>query len=227
MDYFINQFLPYFRQMFPMLVKGLKITAYLSLVSFSIALVLAVLITVLQLLNNKAINSVTNVFKAYCRATPVLIQLFIFYYGLPEVIEPLKAIPKTAALAICLSLNSAAYISEILRGATDSVDRGQYEASISFGMSLPTAMRRVISPQASVAATPSIINAFLDLIKMTSLGMTVGIMDIMGSAQYTAAVTYRTLETYLIAAVFYWAIIIVVTQFQKKFERRISVAYKK
>ena len=227
MDYFINQFLPYFRQMFPMLVEGLKITAYLSLVSFSIALVLAVILTVLQLLNNKAINAIINVFKAYCRATPVLIQLFIFYYGLPEVIEPLKAISKTAALAICLSLNSAAYISEILRGAIDSVDRGQYEASISFGMSLPTAMRRVILPQASVAATPSIINAFLDLIKMTSLGMTVGIMDIMGSAQYTAAVTYRTLETYVIAAIFYWIIIIIVAQFQKKFEKRISVAYKK
>ena len=94
------------------------------------------------------------------------------------------------ALITCLALNGAAYVSESVRGALESVDRGQYEAAVVFGMSLRKTMTQIILPQAAVAAIPPMINTALDIVKMSSLGMTIGIQDIMGQAQLSAAVTY-------------------------------------
>lgn len=90
-----------------------------------------------------------------------------------------------------------------IRGAIESVDKGQYEASIAFGLTHPQMMLKIILPQAAVAAIPPIVNSCLDIIKMSSLGMTIGIQDIMGEAQLTAATYYKTFETYILAAVFY------------------------
>lgn len=227
MNYINEILIPYISDLFPQLFEGLIVTIQASVFSFILALLLGTVLAVIQLFNIKWLNSIINIFNAYFRATPLLIQLFIFYYGLPQVIDPMKSFPKELALIICLGLNSSAYISEILRGAVDSVDRGQFEASISFGMTIPQAMRRIILPQAAVAATPSIINSLLDIIKMTSLGMTVGIMDLMGTAQYAAATSYRTLETYVSAAVFYWILMILVYFIQKWYEQRISIAYER
>ena len=131
------------------------------------------------------------------------------------------------ALVLCLGLNSAAYISESIRGAIESVDKGQYEASIAFGLTHPQMMLKIILPQAAVAAIPPIVNSCLDIIKMSSLGMTIGIQDIMGEAQLTAATYYKTFETYILAAVFYWILAIVLGVVQKKVEKIISSAYQK
>lgn len=227
MNYFNEILLPYLSNLVPALADGFLVTIQASILSFILALVLGTVLAVIQLFNIKLLNSFISIFTAYFRATPLLIQLFIFYYGLPQIIEPMRSFPKELALIICLGLNSAAYISEILRGAVESVDSGQYEASISFGMTIPQAMKRVILPQAAVAATPSIINNLLDIIKMTSLGMTIGIMDLMGTAQYSAATSYRTLETYLTAAVFYWILMFAVHLIQRWYEKRITIAYQR
>lgn len=104
------------------------------------------------------------------------------------------------ALILCLGLNSGAYISESIRGAIDSIDKRQDEASIVLGMTYLQMMTRVILPQAAVAAIPPITNSCMDIIKMSSLGMTIGIQDIMGEAQLTAATYYKTFETYVMAA---------------------------
>ena len=119
------------------------------------------------------------------------------------------------------------YISESIRGAIESIDQGQYEACLAFGLTYTQMMTKVILPQAAVAAIPPITNSCLDLIKMSSLGMTIGIQDIMGEAQLTAATYYKTFETYILAAAFYWALAAVLGRVQRMIEQKIGVAYRK
>ena len=126
-----------------------------------------------------------------------------------------------------MALNSAAYISESIRGAIESIDKGQYEASQAFGLTHFQMMTRIILPQAAVAAIPPITNSCMDIIKMSSLGMTIGIQDIMGEAQLTAATYYKTFETYIMAAAFYWVLAIILGRVQKMIEKKISTAYQK
>lgn len=128
---------------------------------------------------------------------------------------------------LCLALNSAAYISESIRGAIESIDKGQYESSLAFGLSHYQMMTKIILPQAAVAAIPPIVNSCLDIIKMSSLGMTIGIQDIMGEAQLTAATYYKTFETYILAAAFYWVLALVLGRVQKKVEQKVGSAYQK
>ena len=143
------------------------------------------------------------------------------------VMDIMKNCPKTLALILCLALNAAAYISESIRGAIESIDQGQYEACLAFGLTYTQMMTKVILPQAAVAAIPPITNSCLDLIKMSSLGMTIGIQDIMGEAQLTAATYYKTFETYILAAAFYWALAAVLGRVQRMIEQKIGVAYRK
>lgn len=227
MGYLTETFLPYAQILVPLLLKGLWITIYVSAFSFLLSVVLGAILAIVQHFNIKILRQIARVYVSYFRGTPLLIQLFLFYYGLPMVIDIMKQCPKTFALILCLGLNSAAYISESIRGALESIEKGQYEASLAFGLSHYQMMMKIILPQAAVAAVPPIVNSCLDIIKMSSLGMTIGIQDIMGEAQLTAATYYKTFETYILAAAFYWILAIILGAVQKKIERTIGSAYKK
>ena len=218
MTYLTETFIPYTKVLTPLLLEGLWITIYVSALAFLLSIILGAILAIIQHFRVKILSQLAKVYVSYFRGTPLLIQLFLFYYGLPMVFDVMKRCPKTFALVLCLGLNSAAYISESIRGAIESVDKGQYEASIAFGLT---------HPQAAVAAIPPIVNSCLDIIKMSSLGMTIGIQDIMGEAQLTAATYYKTFETYILAAVFYWILAIVLGVVQKKVEKIISSAYQK
>lgn len=227
MEYITETFLPYARILAPLLIEGLQITLYVSAAAFVLSTVLGAVLAVIQHFKVKGLAWLVRLYISYFRGTPLLIQLFLFYYGLPMVFDVMKQCPKVLALIICLALNSAAYISEAIRGAIDSVDQGQYEASLAFGMTRYQMMTRIVLPQAAVAAIPPITNSCMDIIKMSSLGMTIGIQDIMGEAQLTAATYYKTFETYIIAAAFYWVLAIVLGKIQKKIEKKVSAAYQK
>ena len=227
MEYITETFLPYARILTPLLIEGLQITLYVSAAAFVLSTVLGAVLAVIQYFKVKGLAWLVRLYISYFRGTPLLIQLFLFYYGLPMVFDVMKQCPKVLALIICLALNSAAYISEAIRGAIDSVDQGQYEASLAFGMTRYQMMTRIVLPQAAVAAIPPITNSCMDIIKMSSLGMTIGIQDIMGEAQLTAATYYKTFETYIIAAAFYWVLAIVLGKIQKKIEKKVSAAYQK
>lgn len=227
MEYITETFLPYARIRTPLLIEGLQITLYVSAAAFVLSTVLGAVLAVIQHFKVKGLAWLVRLYISYFRGTPLLIQLFLFYYGLPMVFDVMKQCPKVLALIICLALNSAAYISEAIRGAIDSVDQGQYEASLAFGMTRYQMMTRIVLPQAAVAAIPPITNSCMDIIKMSSLGMTIGIQDIMGEAQLTAATYYKTFETYIIAAAFYWVLAIVLGKIQKRIEKKVSAAYQK
>ncbi len=227
MTYLTETFLPYAKLLTPLLVKGLWITIYVSAGAFLLSIVLGALLAVVQHFKVKGLSSFARVYVSYFRGTPLLIQLFLFYYGLPMVFDFMQKCPKTFALIFCLGLNSAAYISESIRGAIESVDNGQYEASLAFGLSHSQMMFNIVLPQAAVAAIPPIVNSCMDIIKMSSLGMTIGIQDIMGEAQLTAATYYKTFETYILAAAFYWLLAILLGKLQKRVEHKIGTAYRK
>lgn len=227
MEYITETFLPYARILTPLLVEGLKITLYVSAAAFVLSVILGAVLAVVQHFRVKGFVWLVRLYISYFRGTPLLIQLFLFYYGLPMVFDVMKQCPKAVALIVCLALNSAAYISEAIRGAIDSVDQGQYEASLAFGMTRYQMMTQIVLPQAAVAAIPPITNSCMDIIKMSSLGMTIGIQDIMGEAQLTAATYYKTFETYIIAAAFYWILAIILGKIQKKIEKKMSAAYRK
>ncbi|WP_138302742.1 MULTISPECIES: amino acid ABC transporter permease [Eubacteriales] len=227
MEYITETFLPYARILTPLLIEGLQITLYVSAAAFVLSTILGAVLAVIQHFKVKGLAWLVKLYISYFRGTPLLIQLFLFYYGLPMVFDVMKQCPKVLALIICLALNSAAYISEAIRGAIDSVEQGQYEASLAFGMTRYQMMTRIVLPQAAVAAIPPITNSCMDIIKMSSLGMTIGIQDIMGEAQLTAATYYKTFETYIIAAAFYWVLAIVLGKIQKKIEKKVSAAYQK
>ena len=215
MGYLTETFLPYAQILVPLLLKGLWITIYVSAFSFLLSVVLGAILAIVQHFNIKILRQIARVYVSYFRGTPLLIQLFLFYYGLPMVIDIMKQCPKTFALILCLGLNSAAYISESIRGALESIEKGQYEASLAFGLSHYQMMMKIILPQAAVAAVPPIVNSCF------------GIQDIMGEAQLTAATYYKTFETYILAAAFYWILAIILGAVQKKIERTIGSAYKK
>jgi putative amino-acid transport system permease protein len=138
----------------------------------------------------------------------------------------MQRIEKSFALVICLALNSAAYISESIRGAIEGVDPGQYEACVAFRLTKLESMYYVVLPQAAVSAIPPIMNSCLDIIKMSSLGMTIGIHDVMGRAQLAAATNYKTFETYLLAVMLYWLLAVALGSLQKKLEAKVNCAYK-
>lgn len=213
--------------MIPLLIKGLWITIYISASAFILSVLLGSILAVIQHFKIKILAPIVKIYVSYFRGTPLLIQLFLFYYGLPLVLDFMKVFPKHLALVLCLALNSAAYISESIRGAIESVDKGQYEASMAFGLTHFQMMTKIVLPQAAVAAIPPIVNSCMDIIKMSSLGMTIGIQDIMGEAQLSAATSYKTFETYILAAAFYWILAVVLGYVQKKIEKKVNTAYQK
>ncbi|MEF9953103.1 MAG: amino acid ABC transporter permease [Clostridium sp.] len=214
-------------ELLPLLLKGLKITIWVSSIAFILSVFLGAILAIVQFFKVKVLSILVKIYISYFRGTPLLIQLFIFYYGFPMIFDFMKTFPKTEALILCLALNSSAYIAEIIRGSIESVDKGQYEACLAFGMSKTKMMTRIILPQAAVSSIPPIVNSALDIIKMSSLGMTIGIQDIMGEAQLAAAVSYKMLETYIVAAAFYWIISVILSKVQKMFEIKVGLAYRR
>ena len=227
MEYLTQEFMPYITDLIPLLIKGMKVTILVSIFAFIISIVLGAILAIIQHYHVMILDPIAKVYISYFRGTPLLIQLFLFFYGLPMVLEIMVRCPKILALIICLAMNSAAYLAETIRGAIESVDKGQYEACLGFGMTHTQTMLRVVLPQAAVAAIPPIVNSAIDIIKMSSLGMTIGIQDVMGEAQLAAAVSYKTFETYIIAAAFYWILALVLGRIQRIVERKIGVAYQK
>lgn len=227
MNYLTNDFIPFAKEVSPMLIEGLGLTLYIGILSFLGALILGAFLAIIYTVKVKIMNRIIRVYISFFRGTPLLMQVFLFYYGLPMLFEPLLGIPKVEALIFCMALNGSAYVCESVRGAIDSIDRGQYEASMAFGMTHFQAMKRIILPQASVAVVPTLTGVFLDLFKMSSIGMTIGVQELTGRAQLITATYYNAFETYTIAIIMYWILSIIFERIQKRIEKRISVAYQK
>jgi len=180
-------------------------------------LLLGFALALMRLSRLMALRAVSRVYVSFFRGTPLLVQLFLIYYGLPSI--GLELSPLTAAL-IGFSLNMAAYACEILRSAISSIDRGQWEAAASIGMTRAQTLRRTILPQAARTALPPLGNSFISLVKDTALAATIQVPELFRQAQLVTARTFEIFAMYLTAALIYWVLASILAHFQNRLEQR-------
>jgi polar amino acid transport system permease protein len=207
-------------EMFPVLLKGSLITLELTLISVVLGTLIGMFTALLKLSKNKPMANIAGFYTWLFRGTPMLLQLFVFYYGLPYL--GIKFTPFQAAL-IGLSLNSGAYMAEIIRGGILSVDKGQFEACKSLGFTYFDTMKRVILPQTFKIIIPSVGNEFITMLKDTSLVSTIAMVEIMRSAQLLYASSFRPMEAFFITGCLYLFMTTIFTTVFSYYEKRLSV----
>jgi len=215
----------YMLNLFPILLKYLGTTMQMALIGVIFALILAIGLAVVRTFKVPVLNQLAMLFISFFRGTPLLVQLFLLYYGLPRVFPILINMDAFTASVIGLTLHFAAYKAESIRAAIMAVDKSQMEASLSIGMTTSQAMRRIVLPQAARIATPSLMNYFIDMIKSTSLAFTLGVTEIMAKTQMEASSSFYFFESYLAVALIYWAVVLIFTQMQVHLERHLNKAY--
>ncbi|WP_078381589.1 amino acid ABC transporter permease [Sutcliffiella halmapala] len=203
----------------PLMKGALYNTIPLTLISFSIGLVIAVLTALARISGIKPLQIIARIYVSIIRGTPLLVQLFIIFYGLPSAGITIDPFP---AAVIGFSLNMGAYSSEIIRAAILSIPKGQWEAAYSMGMTYPQAIKRIILPQASRVSIPPLSNSFISLVKDTSLASLILVAEMFRKAQEIAATNYEFLLLYIQAAMLYWVICFGLSLVQGQLERRLD-----
>jgi len=217
--------LQYIIELMPILLKYLGVTMEMALWGFFFALILSLSLALVRVFKIVVLQHLAALFISFFRGTPLLVQLFILYYGLPQFMPIFIGMDAFTAAILGLSLHFSAYMAESIRAAILGIDKSQMEACLSIGMTRLQAMRRVILPQASRVATPSLMNYFIDMIKSTSLAFTLGVAEIMAKAQMEASSSFKFFESFLAVALVYWAIVLLFTRIQHILERRLNRAY--
>jgi cystine transport system permease protein len=203
----------------PMLRGLLQGTIPLTIVCFVLGLAIALAAALARLSSIRVLDWAARAFISVIRGTPLLVQLFIVFFGLGQV--GIKLDPYVAA-GIAFSLNVGGYAAEILRAAILSVPRGQYEAATVIGMEYWQGLRRIVLPQAARIAVPPLSNTLLSLVKDTSLASLVLVPELFHEAQVAAALSTEYLPLYALAALYYWVVCYVITLAQGPLERRLS-----
>ena len=215
----------YMLNLMPILLKYLGTTMEMATLGLVFALILAVVLANIRVFRVPVLDQLSQIYISFFRGTPLLVQLFLLYYGLPQIFPLFVGLNAFSAAVIGLTLHFAAYMAESIRAAIIGVDRSQMEASMSVGMTTFQAMRRIILPQATRIALPSLMNYFIDMIKSTSLAFTLGVAEIMAKAQMEASSSFRFFEAFLAVALIYWAVVVILTRIQNWAEVTLNKAY--
>lgn len=202
----------------PIVKAGLQYTIPLSIVSFLLGLIIAMLVALIQVANIKVLKQIVQVYVWVFRGTPMLVQIFIIFFGLPKFGILLDPFP---AAIIAFSLNVGAYSSETIRAAILSVPKGQWEAGYAFGMTFPQVFRRIILKQAAKVSIPPLSNTFIGLVKDTSLASTVTLTEMFMVTQRIVAFRYEPLLLYIELAVIYLGLCSVLNVLQKYLEKKL------
>ncbi|WP_053217535.1 amino acid ABC transporter permease [Virgibacillus senegalensis] len=203
----------------PMITGGIKYTIPLTLISFAVGLALALLTAMMRLSNSRILRAPAVAYVSAIRGTPMLVQLFIVFYGMPSLNITIDPFPSAI---IAFSLNVGAYASEIIRASILSIPKGQWEAGYTVGMSHTTTLKRIILPQAARVSIPPLSNTFISLVKDTSLASLILVTELFRRAQEIAARTYDFMLIYVEAAILYWIICFILSLVQEVIERRLS-----
>jgi len=202
------------------LVRGALLgTIPLALVSFALGLVLALVVALMRLSRVRAVSGIARAYVSVIRGTPLLVQLFVIFFGLPSVGVTISPWPSAI---IAFTLNVGGYAAEVIRAAIQSVPKGQWEAAHMIGMSRPLALRRIILPQAARVSVPPLSNTFISLVKDTSLASLILVSEMFRQAQEIAAFSNQFLAIYIEAAVIYWVICLVLSSGQSVLEERLA-----
>ncbi len=206
-------------QILPYLLEGIPVTMQLTLLSFALGLALGAVLAAARVFGSKPLSIISRSYIEFFRGTPLLVQIFFIYFGLPTVGIRLDAF---TASVIAIGLNSAAYQAEILRSAIKGIPEEQYLAAESLGMTTVQTYRFIIFPQAIRVATPALVNEFVALIKYTSLASIIGVAELFRRTEYMVSYTFMP-EIYLLAAAIYLAICLPTSQFSKMLETRYAI----
>lgn len=201
------------------LLPGLKVTIPLTVIAFSLAMVIAVIMALIQFADVKVLKHLARFYIWVIRGTPLLVQLFIVFYGLPKVGVVLAPFPSAV---IVLSINEGAYGAEIIRAALESVPKGQMEAGYCVGMSYLQIIRRIILPQALRTAFPSLSNSLIAMVKDTSLAANITVAEMFMATQRIVARTYEPLALYCEVGLIYLLFSTILTKLQRVGEKKLD-----
>ena len=205
---------------FPQLLEyGIKVTIPLTVLSFALAIVVALIVALIQYARVKGIREICRFYIWIIRGTPLLVQLYIVFYGLPKVGIMLDAFPSAV---VVLGLNEAAYMAETIRGTLESVSPGQLEAGYCVGMTWPKIIWHVVLPQALRTAFPALSNSMISMLKETSMAATITVTEMFRQAQIINGRVYEPLALYVEAALIYLVFCTILTWAQHWGEKRLS-----
>ena len=206
----------------PILLTGCGYTLLFALGAMVGGTLLGFPLAIARVLPNRPLNAIAAVYVSLMRGTPLLVQVFVIYYGLPSI--GIEFSPLVAGV-LALSLNAAAYLSETLRGALNGVSRDQWAAAYSLGLRYSQALRFIVLPQALRTALPGMSNTLISLIKDTSLVSVITVTELMLATKELIAATFRPLPLYLAAAALYWVMSLAFEQLQAWQEKRLNRAH--
>ena len=215
-----NSFLGLIKSTYPILLQGLKMTVILTVVSIAIALVLGIIFGLFRVSRSIWLRGIGTTFVDIFRGTPLLVQAFFIYFGIPSALG-FQMSALTAGI-ITLSLNAGAYMTEIVRGGIQSVDKGQMEAARSLGIGYLPTMRKVILPQAIRTMVPSYINQFVITLKDTSILSVIGIAELTQTGRIIIARNFQSFYMWLIIGIIYFIVIMALTKLSDRLEKRIN-----
>ncbi len=206
----------------PFILEGLVVTLQFTLIAIACGLPLGALLSFCKIGRSCALRYFADGYTAVFRGTPLLVQLGLIYYGIPQITG--YKITAFEAGIITFSLNSAAYTSEIIRTGIQSIDRGQWDAGYVLGLSYSTVLFRIIMPQAVRNILPALVNEMVDLLKESALVATIGEMDLFRRAQIVGAEHFIYFEPVLCVAVIYFLMVMVISKGAKLLERKLNYA---
>ncbi|PYZ97314.1 cystine transporter permease [Alteribacter lacisalsi] len=204
---------------YPFFFEAAWMTIRITIAAVILGTIIGVFVALLKL-SNPVLRVIADIYITIIRGTPLIVQIFVLFYGLTGIVQ----LSAFWAASFALAVHNSAYIAEIFRGAIQSIDKGQMEAGRSLGMTRGTTMKRIIMPQALRRAVPPLGNQFIIALKDSSLAAFVGIGELFRLSQGIAAATFNTLETYVIAAVYYLALVMILTWIVNMVERRLSIS---
>jgi L-cystine transport system permease protein len=206
----------------PVMLKGAGYTLLFAVASMFGGLLLGFVLAVARIVPWRPVQLPAAAYVSLMRGTPLLVQVFVIYYGLPSI--GIEFSPTTAGM-LALSLNAGAYLSESLRGAILGVSKGQWAASYSLGMNYPQTLYYIVAPQALRIAVPSLSNTLISLIKDTSLVSVITVTELMLATKEVIAATFRPLPLYIAAALVYWLLSLCFEMIQHRLERKLQRAH--
>ncbi|WP_122639264.1 amino acid ABC transporter permease [Romboutsia sp. Marseille-P6047] len=209
-------------------LEGTSVTVIISLVALLFGCIIGMLICLMKLSTFKVLKAVAITYIEILRGTPLFVQIYIIYFGLPQVGIDFPSILGISsdfiAGAFALSINSGAYVAEILRSGIQSVEKGQMEASRSLGLGYAATMRYVIVPQAIKNILPSLANEFITLVKESAIISVIGVREIMFTSSIVKNATYKPLEPLIVAAIIYFILTFTLSKLVGKFEKKLAKA---
>ena len=207
---------------YPVYLSGLWGTLWISAVTVLLGLVLGMLVALMRMSRSKLLNAVSGVYIEVLRGTPILLQLYFFWIGLPKLV-PFE-LSDTQCIVVALAVNASAFISEIIRAGIAAVDKGQWEAARSIGLSETHVMTHVILPQAVKNILPALCNEFISTVKGTSLASVFFVGELMTSFKTVQSATFLALQSLTIVGVIHFILNFVLSRLLKILERRLMVS---